>query len=263
MTLAGSLFLPLGAGPHPAAVFVHGSGPQTREGADTWPMFLVARGFAVLAYDKRGQGGSGGRYTLPFGRGSDNQPHMQRRSTDVVAAVRALKARDDIDDGQVGLIGPSQAGWVMPMVAETGEVAFTVAISGGATELSIEGRFSNWADESGSGGTPIEEVIARLREYEPPDYDFRPHFRAQKAPGLWLYGGKDRSNPAILCIEMIEQIRQDTGNDFTTHFFPDGNHGLSVANTGGAAESLTLKRLVPGLYRIISDWLEQKGFGPR
>ncbi len=62
---------------------------------------------------------------------------------------------------------------------------------------------------------------------------------------------------------MPAQIREETGNDFTTHFFPDGNHGLSVANTGGAAESLTLKRLVPGLHRVISDWLEEKGFGPR
>lgn len=262
VTLAGSLFLPPGAGPHPVAVFVHGSGPQGRDGAGTWPAFLVAEGFAVLAYDKRGQGGSGGSYTLPSG-GRDNQPHMRRRSTDVLAAVRALKTRNDIDGDQVGLIGVSQAGWVMPMVAETGEVAFTITLSGGATELSIEGLFSTWADEGGWGGTPVEELVARLREYEPRDYDFRPHFRAQKVPGLWLYGGKDRSNPSILCIEMIEQIRQETGNDFTTRLFPDGNHGLRVANTGGAAESLVLKGLVPGLHQVISDWLEQKGIGPR
>ncbi len=261
VTLAGTLYLPVGDGPHPAVVYVHGSGRQTRDGAGTWPLFLVDRGFAVLAYDKRGQGESGGSYTLPGG-GRDNQPHMKRRSTDVLAAVLAVKKRADIDSTQVGLMGGSQAGWIMPMVAETGEAAFTVTLSGGATELSIEGRFSNWAREDGSGGDSIDEILARLRRFEPSDYDFRPHFIAQKAPGLWLYGGLDRSNPSVLCIEMLEKIREENGNDFTVAWFPEANHGLWQARVGGAAEYATLTGMVPGLHRTISDWLDEKGFGP-
>ncbi len=67
----------------------------------------------------------------------------------------------------------------------------------------------------------------------------------------------------MLCIEMIEQIREQTGNDVTVRFFPDGSHGLLRAITGGAAETYTLRRLVPGLHQTVSDWLEAKGFGPR
>jgi len=257
--LAGSLWLPETPGPHPAVIFVHGSGPQTRAGAGTWPLYLVSRGFAVLAYDKRGQGGSGGNYRLPGG-GRDNAPHMKRRSTDVLAAVRALKARRGIDPARIGLLGVSQAGWVMPMVAQTGEVAFTVTLSGGATELSVEGRFSKWAGEDDAGGDAIEDLIARLRGFTPDDYDFRPHFAAQKAPGLWLYGAKDRSNPSTLCIEMIQKIAKETGNDFTVRLFPDGNHSLMRAVHGGAAENAALEGLVAGLYDAIDDWLEAKGF---
>jgi predicted methyltransferase len=160
-------------------------------------------------------------------------------------------------------MGGSQAGWVMPMVAETGEVAFTVTLSGGATELSLEGKFSNWAQEDGSGGKTIDEVLVRLRRHKPSDYDFRPHFRAQKVPGLWLYGGLDRSNPSALCIELIEEIRDENGNDFTVAFFPQGNHGLWQARVGGAAENGALGSMVPGLHRTIGDWLDEKGFGPR
>ncbi len=262
VTLAGSLYFPPGKGPHPAVVMVHGSGRATRTGAGTWPFFLLDRGFAVLAYDKRGQGKSGGRYTLAGG-GHDNMPHMKRRSTDIMAAVQALKRRSDIDGAQIGLMGGSQAGWVIPMVAEAGDVAFTITLSGGATELSLEGRFSRWASENGSGGTSIDDVLERLRKQEPRDYDFRPHFEAQKAPGLWLYGGLDRSNPSVLCIEMLEEIRERNGNDFTIAWFPEGNHGLWQARVGGAAEYSTLTGLVPGLHRTVSDWLEEKGFGVR
>ena len=151
----------------------------------------------------------------------------------------------------------------MPMAAGHEEIAFTVTLSGGATELSIEGRFSNWAGENDSGGASIDELVERLRAYEPSDYDFRPHFRAQKAPGLWLYGGLDRSNPSTLCVEMIEQIAEENGNDFTIVWFPDGNHGLWEAQVGGAAEYGTLTGMVPGLHSSVSDWLDEKGFGPR
>lgn len=88
-------------------------------------------------------------------------------------------------------------------------------LSGGATELSLEDRFSRWAGENGSGGESFDVLIARLRQHEPHNNDFRPHFRAQSAPGLWLYGGKDRSNPSILCKEMIEEIATEYARDPT------------------------------------------------
>src|SRR5450830_1400979 len=70
LQLAGSLCLPKGAGPSPAVVLVHGSGPSNRdEDIAGHKIFLVLadhlarQGIAVLRYDKRGIGGSTGDYT--------------------------------------------------------------------------------------------------------------------------------------------------------------------------------------------------------
>jgi len=262
--LRGTLFLPEGPGPHPAVVYVHGSGRQTRAGAGSWPYFFVDHGFAVLAMDKRGVGQSGGRYKLQDD-GHDNLPHMERRATDVLAAVRSLRKRPDIDPGQVGLVGGSQAGWVMPMASGTGEVAFTIALSGGATALSYESIFSVLAAEmdSSKSAPSVEQILEQMQDHRPRDPDFREHFAAQACPGLWLYGLKDRSNPSQLCIDLLEEIRRTTGKDFTIKAFPDGNHGLRVCRFGGAAEARTLGRLVPGLHQTVSDWLGAKGFGPK
>ena len=54
--------LPPGRGPHPAVAYVTGSGPTTREYLPELQALLLRHGVAVLAYDKRGVGASGGVY---------------------------------------------------------------------------------------------------------------------------------------------------------------------------------------------------------
>jgi uncharacterized protein len=55
--LAGELLLPVGRGPHPAVIMLHGSGPATREDFRRQARFLAGRGVAALIFDKRGSGG--------------------------------------------------------------------------------------------------------------------------------------------------------------------------------------------------------------
>src|SRR5271154_1670077 len=60
ITLAGTLFLPARSRVHPAVMLFHGSGPEPRN------LFMgrwfAEQGFAALAYDKRGGGGSTGDF---------------------------------------------------------------------------------------------------------------------------------------------------------------------------------------------------------
>ena len=127
--LAGTLTLPRSAGPHPAVVLVSGSGPQDRdETVMQHRPFLVLsdhltrQGIAVLRFDDRGIGESGGEYgtatTVDF-------------ASDALAGVAFLKNRPDIDDSWIGIVGHSEGGVVAPMAAaKSGDVAFIVMMAG-------------------------------------------------------------------------------------------------------------------------------------
>ena len=118
--LAGTLVRPAAEGVFPGVVMLHGAGPDTRSG----PAYrahakdLVRRGFAVLLYDKRGSGESGGDFESAAYRDFID---------DARAAVRYLAGRDDVDRDRIGLLGASESGWFTPEIAATSEgVAFVI-----------------------------------------------------------------------------------------------------------------------------------------
>ncbi len=122
VTLAGTLTSPRRGGKHPAVILVHASGPQNRDSLLPYARFLVRRGMAVLGYDKRGVGGSSGDW---------NTASFEDLAADVVAAFEYLKTRSDIDSQQIGLLGWSQAGWIMPLAAlRANQLSFLISISG-------------------------------------------------------------------------------------------------------------------------------------
>lgn len=122
--LAGTLVRPRTGSKRPAIILVHASGAEDREYLLPFAHFLVRRGIAVLGYDKRGVGASSGDWqTASF----------DDLAGDVVAAVAYLKRRPDIDAEHIGLLGWSQAGWIMPLAAvRDTSIAFLVSISGAA-----------------------------------------------------------------------------------------------------------------------------------
>ena len=128
LTLAGTLTLPEGEGPHPAVVLVSGSGPQDRnaEVAGHKLFHVVAdaltrRGIATLRYDERGVGASTGSFD-----GATTADFAQ----DVEVLVNALAAREDIDATRLGIYGHSEGGLVAPMVAtQSDQVDFLVLLA--------------------------------------------------------------------------------------------------------------------------------------
>jgi pimeloyl-ACP methyl ester carboxylesterase len=224
--IASTLTLPKGRGPHPAVVFVHASGEHTRY---TWPSpfirALVRSGVAVLSYDKRGVGESQG-VCCP---GDDD--HFNLLAADVDGAVSALRRSPDIDRGRIGLLGVSQAGWIVPLAVARSRhrVAFTVLVSGPTVTTGAEHLYSRLAGEDEPGRLSKQrrqEISQRLLEAGPSGFDPAPFLRQMTTPGLWLYGGEDKSQPSKESAAVLRNLQKAEGKDFTVVVFPDAGHGL-------------------------------------
>jgi len=116
--------LPEGVERPPLIVLSHGSGRENTAHNARFALPLVQRGFAVLRFDKRGVGKSGGEYSKASG-------HMTLQAGDLVAAVDFARADPRIDASRIGLMGQSQAGWVVPEAAvRSPDVSFVILTSG-------------------------------------------------------------------------------------------------------------------------------------
>ena len=128
VTLRGTLTHPDTTAPVPGVVLVAGSGPSDRNAAIMGhkPFLVLAdaltrRGLAVLRFDERGVGESGG--TQAGATSAD-------LAGDVGAAVQALARREEVAAGQIGVIGHSEGGLIAPMVADRSDrVAFLVLLA--------------------------------------------------------------------------------------------------------------------------------------
>jgi X-Pro dipeptidyl-peptidase (S15 family) len=109
-TLAGTLIKPAETGVFPAYVMLHGAGPETRgsPASRAHAKTLVRSGFAVLIYDKRGAGASGGDF---------DEASYRDFIADADAAIGYLAGRGDIDGDRIGRFGASESGWFTPEIA--------------------------------------------------------------------------------------------------------------------------------------------------
>lgn len=134
--LAATLAMPKGAGPFPAVVLVHGSGPQDRDETigPNRPFLdiargLAAQGIAVLRYEKRSkarpQDFTGRSFTV------DDEV-----TDDAVAAIATLRAQPGIDGKRVFVLGHSQGGMLAPRIAQrAGQVAGLILFAAPARSL--------------------------------------------------------------------------------------------------------------------------------
>jgi pimeloyl-ACP methyl ester carboxylesterase len=116
-SLSGTLTMPPGVGRlrHPSVVLVAGSGQGERDEVVAGvPIFaqiagaLAQHGFAVLRYDKRGVGQSGGR---------SERATLQDYADDLTTAVKWLAKRPDMDPRNVVVAGYSEGGAVAMLAA--------------------------------------------------------------------------------------------------------------------------------------------------
>ncbi|MDH4197324.1 MAG: alpha/beta fold hydrolase [Candidatus Aminicenantes bacterium] len=139
----GTLTRPLGPGPFPGLVLVHGSGPNDRDetlGANKpfkdLALGLATKGIAVLRYEKR---------TRVHGTRLVGDKELAASFTvkeevidDALLAVQVLRGADRVDPGRVFLLGHSLGGYLIPRIAaadKEGMVAGFIIMAGATRPL--------------------------------------------------------------------------------------------------------------------------------
>jgi len=162
LSLAGTVFRPKTPGPHPGVVFVHGSGPQTRDSYLRWfADKFVRAGFVTLIYDKRGTGDSEGE------RWPETSGTFGDLADDAAAGVRFLRDQVGVDANRIGVWGLSQGAWIAPLAAvrAPGLVRFLIMLSGGGVSPAEQELYDDEVKlrDLGFDKTAITDALAYLK----------------------------------------------------------------------------------------------------
>ena len=152
VTLVGRLTLPPGQARVPIVVLIHGSEHSSALEGYSLQRQFASSGIGVFAYDKRGTGASGGRYTQNY----------LTLATDAVLAKREAQRLAGVRAGQVGYQGGSQGGWVAPLAARIESVDFVIVSFGLAISPADEDREAIAFDMERAGFGP--EIKAKAME---------------------------------------------------------------------------------------------------
>jgi pimeloyl-ACP methyl ester carboxylesterase len=215
----------------------HGSGQSTKNESAAFVNLWRPLGYAVLRYDKRGVGQSTGVYRPVSTANSPAQ--IAELAGDMLAGVAFLKTRPEIDGSRIGLMGVSQAGWLMASAAgQSPDVRFFVAAVGSVMPIGQNIFYENLRT------VPIEEAYEQLAAFSGPEgWDPLPSLRAATAPGIWLLADQDRLVPTRICLEKLRALRGD-GHRYTARVYSGFGHEL-----GGSS----------AFWPDVASWLQSEG----
>jgi len=262
VALAGTLHLPPGAGPFPAVVIMHGSGPDSRVPYIPDAQMLADAGIAAFIFDKRGTGQSGGDW---------RRASLDDLMADGLAAVTLVQSQPEIDLAKVGLLGSSQGAWLAPfMAARDSRVAFFVQVTGSATPLANQELwgtgnalkslgFSDRAIRTAMKTTHllysarglIRAGILPLGDlwfvtYDP-TLDPAAAWANIRVPALVLYGAADPTVPSETSLHIVREALAQGGHpDSRVVVFPDLGHAL-----GGPARNTD-----PAYTSVVTGWIK-------
>ena len=246
VNLAGTIYKPKNA--YASVVVVHGSGQETR--MTEFAELLANSGISVLTYDKRGVGKSGGVYAGPeVGTNNVDSLNINLLAKDARAALNKIK---NYSNGTpIGLLGFSQAGWIIPIAANNNPLVNFMVLFSCPTITSLEQlRFQFYTNGNTNFWVNHTEEDARNHikndsdRYQFISTDPKVALRNISAPSLWLFGEKDIQIPVKLCIEQINELKSK-GKHFEYILFPNLGHNTAFADDKSPVE-------------IAINWIKEK-----
>jgi alpha-beta hydrolase superfamily lysophospholipase len=154
------LWLPVGSGPNPAVVVLHGAGSQKENHAD-FARAAINHGFVALTFDNRGHGETEGELG-------------PRVVADIQRLVRMLADRPEVDARRIALRGSSMGGLLaLHVAAVSDEVAAVVAICPASEQMMLEDMRKVARGEPPSPGSALQTMrvdvtglVAWLEEHD-------------------------------------------------------------------------------------------------
>ncbi len=259
---------------------------------------LPPLGIAVLAYDRRGSGKSGGDL-----KGSD----YAMLADDAIAAVQMLKADARIDPERIGIWGLSQGGWLSLLAAaRSSDVRFVVSISAPVVTPDVQMMFRSenamringypeaeidqmraarkavddymrgtgdraaaqalvdaiktkpWFDLLYMGETVGDRATSRWRKEI--EYDPLPTLDEVEVPALVLFGAND---PVVPVATSVARINARSGPNLTVQVIAGADHHMATSMTPKAQmDPVQTKRVrpeAPDYFAILASWLTGQG----
>ncbi len=289
-SLAGTMTMPQAMGRlrHPAIILVAGSGSVDRDEIVAGiPIFaqlagtLSQQGFAVLRYDKRGVGQSGGR---------NERATLDDYAEDLVSTVKWLAKRPDIDPRRIAVAGHSEGGAVgMIAAARETKIAALILIAAPGTagsELVLEQQrhvldLLKTPEAEQQAKIELQKRIQQAVVTEKGWESIPPDLRAQadsawfrslllfdpakvmpkiKQPVLIIQGDLDQQVFSAHADKLAALARaRKKAADVELVHLPGINHLLTPAQTGEVPEygSLPEKTITPAVATAIADWLKK------
>jgi pimeloyl-ACP methyl ester carboxylesterase len=228
VALLGTIVFPPSDPPIAALVLVQGSGKLERSLSGA--RLLASHKFAVLTYDKRGCGQSGGFYE---GSNNSSAANLNLLADDAAAAMAEFRHDSELRTIPAGFICDSQAGWIAPIaVVKSPMTKFMAYLSGPVCTVSEQLYFQDWAqnDPNFLKSHTQQQVAKYMRSvrYRSDDVDPRTSLSKLSIPGLWLFGGLDNLVPVELSVARLESLIRQGHQNFSYKIFP--NYGHDFAN---------------------------------
>lgn len=283
LMLEADLILPVGgAEKKPAVVFVGGSGDGLYQGYSDGFLekfvqgVFLPRDFAVFYFNKRGMGKSEGTWL---------NNSIQGRADDTYAAVEFLKSHPAIDPQNIGVIGHSQGGWVVNLVAsQHNDVAFFISLAGPTTTMlgNMEDNYRGWFICEGYEGEELEQQIAnKLRttrlgaaigkvfpfgiigfDAKNISYDSYDALHNVAVPGLFVFGENDNlvfpeHNIAVL----NESFNDSVPEILTVAVISNATHSFTISDT--MCVTYEERQKLPQSEELVStleNWLAEQGY---
>ncbi len=226
--LSGTIYSP--KNPFSAVVIVHGSDrvPRMKKFAE----LLSKKGILVLTYDKRGVGESGGIYAGPeVGTNNISAENLNLLAKDASAAVNMIHKKSK--NLPIGLVGASQAGWIIPIVANKNPLVKFMVLFSCPTVTTLEQLrfqfYTNGRDDFWENHT--EKDVREHIKNTPDKYEFKAtdpkeSLKTLSIPGLWLFGEKDIQIPVKMCIEDLNVLKLKN-KSFEYVLFPSLGHNTN------------------------------------